>query len=266
MYDKTEELKKVLELDKEVIQTKLKEEKLRLDEETRKENERQKKLFYILSTITIIIFALAITAFTLTNDEKTATVQPEKQETITSTKKEETTTLVNKKEIPEKKIHKQEPKVVVVEKIVKTEPKEIIKIVEKEVIVTKEVPMPKEKLAKMLNGKKFNIAKCYDYTNTTLKPTNSCKKTLSEFFEKNKDSIRFEIIGVIGEDDIKKATALTQNKKIKDYIIRGVARDRVVEAAWLIKEVHKSKTLITPVNYYITSKKNNKGIVVRAYH
>lgn len=98
-------------------------------------------------------------------------------------------------------------------------------------------------------------------------PTNACKKSLTKFLEDNKKAIRLELIGVVGIDDIKKANSLAKDEKIQEYIIRGIARDRVIEASWFIKELLKDKNaVITPVNYYIKSKKNNKGLVLRAYN
>ncbi len=66
---------------------------------------------------------------------------------------------------------------------------------------------------------------------------------------------------------LKKHQNYQKNEKIQKYIVRGIARDRVVEASWLVKELIKDKNIvITPVNYYIKSKENNKGIVLRAYY
>lgn len=129
------------------------------------------------------------------------------------------------------------------------------------------MPLSNENFKEFFNTKKFNLAKCYNYKTFEYMPTKACKESLSIFLAKNKKAIRLEVIGVISKDDIKEASKLSKDEKIQKYIVRGIARDRVVEASWLVKELIKDKNIvITPVNYYIKSKENNKGIVLRAYY
>jgi len=54
--------------------------------------------------------------------------------------------------------------------------------------------------------------------------------------------------------------------RVKEYMYRGLSRERVLETTWYIKDVLGEDTILTPTNYYVKSKKNNKGIIIKAYH
>ncbi|RYA22839.1 hypothetical protein CRU96_11165 [Malaciobacter halophilus] len=252
LESKSEELKKALEksMSKENIQEKLMEEKLKQDQLNQQEKQKQKRIFYILITIfTLIIISLS--AYLLSTNDNS---QIAKEDTNKKPQKEVTKNVNSTKEI--KDIQKDINKPIIKEKIIT-----------KEVIVEKKVPLSNENFKEFFNTKKFNLAKCYNYKTFEYMPTKACKESLSIFLTKNKKAIRLEVIGVISKDDIKEASKLSKDEKIQKYIVRGIARDRVVEASWLVKELIKDKNIvITPVNYYIKSKENNKGIVLRAYY
>lgn len=257
LESKSEELKKALEksMSKENIQEKLMQEKLKQDQ-LNKEREKQKRIFYVLITVFILII-IALSAYLLMTNENSKIAKNKEFESSKINPKEEST-IEKKVQIDTNRNDKQTKQ---------TSQKIKEKIVTKEVIVQKEVFVSKDNFKEIFNTKNFNLVKCYSYGIFEYMPTNACKKSLTKFLEDNKKAIRLELIGVVGIDDIKKANSLAKDEKIQEYIIRGIARDRVIEASWFIKELLKDKNaVITPVNYYIKSKKNNKGLVLRAYN
>ncbi|RXI48757.1 hypothetical protein CRU99_00780 [Malaciobacter mytili] len=233
-----EELKKILQksMSQEEIHEKLVEQKLKI-EEKKQEKTKQKKIFYILFTLVIMFLVVAITYYFVLNSQKIKNYE-EKVQIINNPKKIE----------------------------IQKEPKVEEKIIVKEVIVEKQIPITKEKFKEIFLSKNFNLAKCYDYKVFQIKPDNSCKDNLKEFLLNNTQALRFEIIAVINNEDIKKATVLSNDKTLQEYILRGMARDRVLEVSWYTKEVLGNEILLTPVNYYLSSKKQNKGVMIKAYY
>ncbi|WP_419764513.1 MAG: hypothetical protein ACNI28_12130 [Arcobacter sp.] len=150
-----------------------------------------------------------------------------------------------------------------------SEPKEIIKEVIKEKIVTATNEIDDKTLKNYFNSQKFEIYKCYDFkVGQTIFP-NECKKSLKEFLAKNKDSFKLEVTAVISPDDkviYKNVNLNDADEKIKEYILRGFSRERVLETTFYITDVLKDDTILTPVNYYVTSKKLSKGIIIKAYY
>lgn len=184
--------------------------------------------------------------------------------------KEETKPLEKNKEIEVKKTPikeektKEEPK-----------PKVVIKEVIKEKIVTKEIKLNKENFKKYYNSSKYNTLKCYNFKAGDIFPDSSCKNDLRKFLKANKEAIRFEVIPVIAQDDNQIFDKMKDNIKqmdktfqdrVKEYMFRGLSRERVLETSWQIKDILGEDTVLTPTNYYVRSKKNNKGIIIKAYH
>ncbi len=67
------------------------------------------------------------------------------------------------------------------------------------------------------------------------------------------------------KDNIKQMDKAFQDR-VKEYMFRGLSRERVLETSWQIKDILGEDTVLTPTNYYVKSKKNNKGIIIKAYH
>ncbi|ADG92981.1 hypothetical protein Arnit_1323 [Arcobacter nitrofigilis DSM 7299] len=150
----------------------------------------------------------------------------------------------------------------------KSEPKEIIKEVVKEKIVPA-TPLDDKQLKSYFNSNKYEIYKCYDFKVGVATFPNECKKPLEEFLAKNKDSFKLEITGVVSPDDIalvKKVNLGDASPKMREYIVRGFSRERVLETSFYIRDVLKDDVILTPVNYYVTSKKVSKGVIIKAYY
>ena len=205
-------------------------------------------------------------------EEKVLTVQsPKVEEPKKVTEVEE----LKKEELVQKEVKKVPLIENVVEKIGK--PKEIIKIKEviKEKIITKTIKLDKSNFKKYYNSTKYNTLKCYNFKAGDIFPNAKCKSDLKKFLNKNKNAIRFEVIPVIAEEDNKIFTKMESNiksmdktfqDKVKEYMFRGLSRERVLETSWQIKDTLGEDTVLTPTNYYVKSKKNNKGIIIKAYH
>jgi len=248
-----------------------------------KEHDEEKEsnlLLYLISIVAALLLILTIYLFTSDNFHtktikvETPDTQEPKSNEIKQVVKEELTKVVEEigDEI-EKKVEKEDVSETIDENI--KEPKEILKTVVQKQIVEKEVILEKGNFKKFYNSLKFNTLKCYDFKAANSKPDESCLKQLKPFLDKNKDAIRFEVIPVMAKDDNQlfegmKKVLNNDNKKyvekVKEYMLRGLSRQRVLEVSWSIKDILGEDIVLTPTNYYVKSKENNKGVLVRAYH
>lgn len=123
-------------------------------------------------------------------------------------------------------------------------------------------------------SKRYNAIGCYDETEGTKIINTACKNKITRFLNKNKKSaIKFEIIAVLDVKDKKYIStkikqvdsSKTIKNNLKEFLTQGLARTRVLEAAWLLKNVLGEKALITYVNY-IAETQNQRGITIRAYY
>ncbi|RXJ98713.1 hypothetical protein CRU98_08075 [Arcobacter sp. CECT 8986] len=291
MHDeKKEQLREVLNqnMSQESIHKKLNEEKQKQEAIKQSKQDKQKKLFYILFTIFTLIIVSFITYLFVSNDlqkntnnikqeiniepkvqnkdiEKVKTLEEDisNKEDKKTEKTEEITKVEEKTEIKEQKadIKDTKEKIVAQEEKIKKDDATLVNEEKKE-----DKTLVKDKLKALFNIKKFNIVKCYDYDTFQKKPPYTCSKKIKKFVQNNLDSVRFEVIGIVGKEDTAKAKELSDKKDVRKYIINGISRDRVVEAFWVIKEITGEKNIIlTPVNYNIISKESNKGIIIRAY-
>lgn len=175
-------------------------------------------------------------------------------------------------------------KIKVVEKVVTKEvvkeveiPKEIVKKVEVVKEVAKQKAFTRDSFKTYFNSMKTQSVKCYDFIPGKTQPTAQCKKKINKFLKKHQNALRFEIIPVIGkgdntifamltkEFDLKKLDKATV-KKVEKYMYRGLARDRITETTWYLKDILEKPGVITTSNYFATSKQENRGIIIKAYH
>jgi hypothetical protein len=150
-----------------------------------------------------------------------------------------------------------------------SEPKEVIKEVVKEKIVTTQKEIDDKTLKSYFNSNKFETYKCYDFKVGQTTFPNECKSSLKEFLTKNVDSFKLEITAVVSPDDVDliyKANLGDASIKMREYIIRGFSRERVLETSFYIKDFIKEDVILTPVNYYVTSQKLSKGVIIKAYY
>lgn len=119
-------------------------------------------------------------------------------------------------------------------------------------------------------SKDYKLVKCYDLKAGDFYLSQTCKKNITKFLKNNADAKRFEIIGVVDQKDFSTLTTQDPTSKsgqeLQKYSNMGLARYRVLETSWLITEVLGEDAVLTPVNYTIISKKNNRGSIIRAYY
>lgn len=121
--------------------------------------------------------------------------------------------------------------------------------------------------------KKYKHVGCYNEEAGSTSINKACKTKIINFLKKNNKSLKYEIIAIsdVKDKDLIKnrINQINTNKVEKDllkkYLTEGLARTRVLEAAWLIKKQLGNKALITYVNY-IAETSQKRGFTIRAYY
>lgn len=113
----------------------------------------------------------------------------------------------------------------------------------------------------------FNLFKCYEAKVGSFMVPDRCLENIPQFLNENKSASKFEIIGVVNDDDkiyLKSFFKETATANMIEFASMGLSRHRVVEASWKAKEIIGEDINLTPVNYTINSK-ISRGFVIRAY-
>ena len=125
----------------------------------------------------------------------------------------------------------------------------------------------------IINNKEKNFSRisCYDMSDGRYVSTKECAKNVKIFMEENKNSKRFEVIGVVDDTDFVMIDKLDKNtyksrlSHLYELAQIGLAKKRAIEAVWLIKKYLNYDADIKVSNYKITSK-DKKGFIIKAYH
>jgi hypothetical protein len=124
-----------------------------------------------------------------------------------------------------------------------------------------------------------DFAKCYDMKEGEYYISYQCKKDIVSFVDKHKDAKYFEIIPIVDDSEFKLFKNLENNNfiyenlgtnqstidKLKMFAQEGLAKQRAVEASWVIKAHTNREATTFTVHYELVSKEGRKGILVRAY-
>jgi hypothetical protein len=107
---------------------------------------------------------------------------------------------------------------------------------------------------------KYTTMMCTDMQKSKYNMTKECFNNIQKFVVDNKNAKYFEVMGMISKEDFSK-------EDFKNDIIKtGFATKRARVVIWVLREALEFKSKVLPVNYYITSHKNYKGTVIRAYY
>ena len=106
----------------------------------------------------------------------------------------------------------------------------------------------------------YKTLMCTNMQKSKYNMTKECFNNIQKFALNNKDAKYFEVMGMISKDDF-----LKDDYK-SDIIKTGFASKRARVVIWSLREALEFKSKVLPVNYYITSSKNYKGTVIRAYY
>lgn len=124
--------------------------------------------------------------------------------------------------------------------------------------------------AQLTRSKRYNATGCYSQKEGSYNIYGDCKEKIDKFLKENKKATSYEIIPVTDVNDksflkeLIKDSKDIDSKTVKDYLVEGLARKRVLEASWYVKKQLGKKTIITYVNY-IADTSDKRGFTIRAY-
>jgi hypothetical protein len=122
----------------------------------------------------------------------------------------------------------------------------------------------------LINNKKTQTYTCKTLKSSSEYITKECRKTLEKFLDENKDAKRFEVIGLIDNqefvliDNLEDVYGKKRVGNLSKYAQHGLSKQRVIEASWAIRQHLGKQAQVDSVNYTIT-KRNKRGFVVKAY-
>ena len=118
--------------------------------------------------------------------------------------------------------------------------------------------------AKITNPKiiklKYNSMMCKNMDPKKANITNECNKDYNIFVNKNKNISYYEIIPLLAKDEF------TKDEFKQDKIKRALGEKRIKLVKSKLEEILKPNIKVETSKYYLISKKNYKGIVIRAYY
>lgn len=107
--------------------------------------------------------------------------------------------------------------------------------------------------------------KCYDMKIAQANLTSKCKKDISKFLNQKTKISKVEIISLIDKNDKNFYKEKIKNKKLLKSLYKALGNDRNYEVVW---HLQNNLNLSIPINistYFISSKKNNKGVHIKFY-
>lgn len=121
-------------------------------------------------------------------------------------------------------------------------------------------------------SKTYDATGCYAETEGTYGFYPSCIERINKFLDENQNATSFQIIPVVDIKDkiyIKDIISNIKNndidkKPLKDYLMEGLSRKRVLEASGHVKKKLGKEAIITYVNY-IADTADKRGFTIRAY-
>ncbi len=103
----------------------------------------------------------------------------------------------------------------------------------------------------------FHIIECYSFEAGKTNFTNKCKDNFESFVKSNSNIKRYEVIGIIDIEDVKKLANKSESSQ------RKLATQRIQSVKNFLKE--KTNIPINKHSYYVKSELETKGVVLRAY-
>jgi hypothetical protein len=124
-----------------------------------------------------------------------------------------------------------------------------------------------------------DFAECYNMSEGDYAITKECKRNIINYVDKHKNAEYFEILSLVDDGEFTLFKNLENNNfiydklgvtqedidKLKILTQRGLAKNRAIEASWVIKAHTNREAKTFNAHYELISKQGNRGVIVRAY-
>jgi len=108
------------------------------------------------------------------------------------------------------------------------------------------------------------ILKCYEYESASTAIPINCSTKFKKFLNENQKALRFQVIPVLSSKDKKAFEKFDENTQ--DLLLNGVSIKRVSELLWEMKKILGNDIILTSNSYYVKSKQDNSGFILKAYY
>jgi len=107
--------------------------------------------------------------------------------------------------------------------------------------------------------------KCYDMKKGNVTLTKNCKKDIQEVLNENKNISLITITSILDKEDKEYYKKQVPNKKLQKLLLKTLSNDRAFETVWHLQKKLEDDSIINISTYYVTSKKKNKGVIIKFY-
>lgn len=118
---------------------------------------------------------------------------------------------------------------------------------------------------KKQTNKKIATIKCYDMEISKSKLSKTCQNDINKLIKDNKKISKINIIPVIDENDKQYFINNIAESKFQKSLMDYLANSRSFNTVWYLRTVLKDDSMISISTYHVTSKKQNRGVVIRFY-
>ena len=132
--------------------------------------------------------------------------------------------------------------------------------IKKEIIKEKVIEEIKEIKKRTKLAKKV-IIKCYDMKTASIEISDKCKNKIKTFLNNDNIISKIVLIPVLDKSDF----SFYDKDPSKEDFLEELGRDRALEIKNYLNEVIKELPRIKTYEYYVTSKKSNKGVIIKFY-
>jgi hypothetical protein len=108
------------------------------------------------------------------------------------------------------------------------------------------------------------VLKCYEYESASTTIPSVCSNKFESFLNENQKALRFQVIPVLSSKDIKAFEKFDENTQ--DLLLNGVSTKRISELLWQMKKILGNDIILTSNSYYVKSKQDNSGFILKAYY
>lgn len=145
----------------------------------------------------------------------------------------------------------------------KPKPKKIVKKQEEKLeeknevaVLAKDKKLPKKTLATI---------KCYDMETAKSALSKNCQEDINKALKEYKNISKINIIPILDKSDKKYFQESVSKKDFQESLLNNLATNRTFQTVWYMQKVLKDDSILNISTYYVTSKKSNKGVVIKLY-
>lgn len=107
--------------------------------------------------------------------------------------------------------------------------------------------------------------RCYDMETAKAVLSKKCQDKIEKALTKNRNISEINIIPIVDKNDKKYFQENIAKKDFQESLLNNLATNRTFQTVWYMQELLEDDSILNISTYYVTSKKSNKGVVIKLY-